>query len=509
MTLRIDRVGLGRTSWGLAAIATIVAAFHLATAGRYDIFRNELYFIVCGWHPDFGYVDQPPLIPLLAAATQSFGESVWLLRLPAVIAAIALIPLTAALARLFGGSKTAAIVSAIAAATAPALVGMTTTLTTETFEPLCWTACAYLVARAQIRDERRSLLWAGFVAGVAMEIKYGIAIWLIALAFGVVATAARRILAWPSLWLGVLLAAGLAAPSLIWQTIHGWPFFQVIAHHSVSIRPFTGGPLRFEIGQILAMNLILAPLWIAGVVGPFVMARLRDARFLAIAFVVATVIVLITGGKDYYLFPAYPVVFAIGAVAVQNLHRWVMRIWFAVALLNAALIVPVVLPVLAPGALARYLARGHLKPQPDEREAVGAPLTQVFSDEFGWRNLETQVANITRSLSPADRRRVAILASNYGEAAAIDFYGRKDALPAALSGQNQYFVWGPHGHDGSLLILINGDAEHWRRICRSLAIVGTFGADYAMPYENDRPIFLCRGLSFDLTKGWGRFQRYD
>ena len=507
MTLRTDRVG--GMQWVIAAIAVIAAAFHLATAGRYDIFRNELYFIVCGWHPAFGYVDQPPLVPLLAAATQSFGDNVWLLRLPAVIAAVALIPLTVALARLFGGSKTASIASALAAATAPALVGMTTTLTTETFEPLCWTACALLVSRALIRNERRMLLWAGFVAGVAMEIKYGIAIWLMALAVGIVATGARRVLAWSSLWLGVVLAAGLAAPSLIWQTIHGWPFFQVIAHHAASIRPFTGGPLRFEIGQILAMNLILAPLWLAGIAGPFVIARLRGARFLAVAFVVATIIVLISGGKDYYLFPAYPVVFAIGAVALQNLQRWVMRIWFAVALLNAAIIAPVVLPLLAPDALARYLARGHLKPQPDEREALGAPLTQVFSDEFGWRDLETQVASIYRSLSPADQRRVAILASNYGEAAAIDVYGRKDALPAALSGQNQYFLWGPHGHDGSLIILINGDPEHWRRKCRSVAIVGTFGADYAMPYETDRPIFLCRGLSDDLTKIWGGFQRYD
>ena len=307
----------------------------------------------------------------------------------------------------------------------------------------------------------------------------------------------------------MLLATGLAAPSLIWQTVHGWPFFQVIAHHSASIRAFTGGPLRFEIGQILAMNLILAPLWIAGVVGPFAMARLRSARFLAIAFVAATLIVLITGGKDYYLFPAYPVVFAIGAVAVQNLHRWAMRVWFAVALLNAAVIVPVVLPVLAPDALARYLARGHLKPPPDEREAVGAPLTQIFSDEFGWRDLEAQVANIYRSLSPADRQRFAILASNYGEAAAIDVYGRKDALPAALSGQNQYFVWGPHRHDGSLILLINANPEHWRRMCRSLARVGSFGADFAMPYENDRPILLCRDLSYDLTTNWGSFQRYD
>ncbi len=501
--------GLDRTPWAIAAIATLAAAIHLATAGRYDMFRNELYFIVCGRHPAFGYADQPPLVPLLAAATQGFGDHVWLLRLPAVAAAVGLIPLTAALARLFGASRTAAIVAALAAATAPALAGLTAVLTTETFEPLCWTACAYLVARALLRGERPMLLWAGLVAGIAMELKYGIAIWLIALGLGIAATAARRMLAWPSLWAGLALAAGLSAPSMIWQALHGWPFLQVIAHHSASIRPFTGGPVRFEIGQILAMNLVLAPLWLAGVIGPFAGQRLRGARFLAIAFVAATAIVLISGGKDYYLFPAYPAVFAIGAVALQNLNRWVLRFWLTAALLNAALVAPIVLPILSPDGLARYFAKAHFKPRPDEREAVGAPLTQLFSDQFGWRNLEAQVAKAYRALPPEEQSRVAIMASNYGEAAAIDVYGRKDDLPAALSGQNQYFIWGPRGHDGSLVLAVNGDPARWRRMCRNVEIVGGFGAAFAMPYEYNRPILLCRGLSGGLVKRWYGFQRYD
>src|SRR5215469_17643263 len=192
-------------------IAFVIGLVHLAVAGRYDIFRNELYFIVCGRHPDFGYVDQPPLVPLLAAATQAFGDNVWLLRLPAVAAAVALVPLSAAFARLAGGRTLSIVLAAAAAALSPALAGVTATLTTTTFEPLAWTAYAFLIARAVLLEQRQALLWAGLVAGISMEAKYGIAMWAVPMVLGLLLTRARRILAWREFWVGVVLAALFAA----------------------------------------------------------------------------------------------------------------------------------------------------------------------------------------------------------------------------------------------------------------------------------------------------------
>jgi hypothetical protein len=154
--------------WAIAALSLVA---HAAVAGRYDFFRNELYYIVCGRHPAFGYADQPPLVPLLAAATQIFGLSAWLLRLPAALAAASLVPLTAAFARLLGGTTQSAILAALAAAIAPALIALTQIMTTSTFEPLAWTAAAYLIARAAILDDRRALLWAGLATGIAMQAK--------------------------------------------------------------------------------------------------------------------------------------------------------------------------------------------------------------------------------------------------------------------------------------------------------------------------------------------------
>jgi hypothetical protein len=134
---------------------------------------------------------------------------------------------------------------------------------------------------------------------------------------------------------------------------------------------------------------------------------------------------------------------------------------------------------------------------------VGAPLTQIFSDELGWRALEKQVAAVYRSLSPDERAKAAILVTNYGEAAALVVYGDEDRLPPALRRQNQYFLWGPHGYRGSIIIHVNGDPDRWRRECESLNVVGTFGVPYAMPYENGRPIFICRGLRRSLDENLG------
>jgi hypothetical protein len=484
----------------------ITAALHLATAGRYDMMRNELYFLACGRHPAFGYADQPPLVPLIAAATQLFSPSVWLLRLPAVIAAVALIPLCVAFTRLIGGNRTATVIAAIAAATAPGLAGVTTLLTTATFEPIAWTACAYLITRAVLREDRRALLWAGLVAGLSMQAKYGIVMWLVPLTLGVLATPARRLLGWRATWAAVLIAAMIAAPSLIWQAANGWPFLAIIAHHTRGV--ITGGPVRFEIGQMLALNLVLAPLWLAGIVAPFMSGRLKPVRFLSIAFVGATAINLATGGKDYYLFAAYPSMLVVGAVVCARLWHWVVGVWMAAALANFALVAPIIFPLLDPPRLFRLLEHSHLRPAPDETAAIGAPLTQVFSDELGWRALAQHVAGVYRSLPPAERGRTAIFANNYGEAAAIDIHGPSLGLPPAISGDNQYFLWGPRGYDGSTVIVINGVPEHWRHLCHSIQAAGTFGVPLAMPYERDRPIVICRGVREGLANAWNGFKRY-
>lgn len=492
-------------SWAAWSVAAVVAIVHFAVAGQYDIFRNELYFIVCGRHPAFGYVDQPPLVPLIAAATQWGGIHPWLLRLPAVLCAVFIVPLTVYFAQLLGANTRAAWLASIASATATLVVAMTATLGTSTFESFDFTAIALLVTLAYVRDVPRALWWAGAVAGLAFESRYGVLFWGAGLAIGIVTFGPRALLRSRDFWIGAAVAAVIALPNVIWQAAHGFPFLELVRNDNAG--NFTGSPLGFTVQQILANNFLLAPLWITGIVAPFVSKRLSPYRFLSATFVITAVLIVATHGKMYYMAGTYPTMFALGAAACTRLWRWFIALWAGIAILNGVSAAPLVLPVLSPAALQHMMNNMSYRPKPIEAAGIGAPLMQMFSDQFGWRDLAKSVENVYDALPPSERAKAAILASNYGEAAAIDVYGR--GLPPALSGNNNYYLWGPRGYDGALVIGVDESAADWSSLCDSVREVGRFGSSpYAMPYEVNRPIVICRNMHPPLAQLWPRFKHY-
>jgi 4-amino-4-deoxy-L-arabinose transferase-like glycosyltransferase len=492
-------------SWAAWSVAAVVAIVHFAVAGQYDIFRNELYFIVCGRHPAFGYVDQPPLVPLIAAATQWGGIHPWLLRLPAVLCAIFIVPLTVYFAQLLGANTRAAWLAAVAAATATLVVAMTATLGTSTFESFDFTAVALLVTLAYVRNMPRALWWAGVVAGLAFEARYGILFWGVGLVVGIAAFGPRALLRSRDFWIGAAIAAVIALPNVIWQAAHGFPFLELVRNDNAG--NFTGSPLGFTLEQIFANNMLWAPLWVTGIVAPFVSKRLAPFRFLSATFVVTAVIIFVSHGKMYYMAGLYPTMIALGAAACARLWRWFVALWAVLAAANGVTALPLVLPVISPAALHHMMDNMSFRPRPIEAAGIGAPLMQMFSDEFGWRDLATTVQTIYDSLPPDQRAKAAIFASNYGEAAAVDFYGR--GLPPALSGNNNYYLWGTHGFDGSLVIGINESTADWSSLCGSVQEAGRFGnSPFAMPYEVNRPIVLCRNMHPPLPQMWPRFKHY-
>jgi 4-amino-4-deoxy-L-arabinose transferase-like glycosyltransferase len=497
----LDRIALG--------LAAAVFVLRLPLANRYDVFRDELYFIVCGRHPAFGYVDQPPLVPLLAAAFFSIGHQTWLLRVPALLAAAALVWLTVRFARLLGGGDGAAWTAGVMAAVAPMFLGMFATFNTTVFEPLAWTAVAYGLARAALRDDRRALVWAGVVTGLALEAKYAIPSWLIALGIGLLLTPQRRLLARRELWLGFALAVVIALPSIAWQAANGWPFAELV--RAAGDKNVSVPPLAFIANQIFVMNPLFAPVWIAGIAAPFAWRDLAPARFAALAFLAVAAIVIASHGKDYYLAAAYPPLFALGAVAFERIVRRaaVRTAYLAAAVAFSAVAAPIALPILPPPALIAYMQRLHLAPAQTEKSFAGTALPQEFADQLGWHDFVRQTGAAWSALPPEVRAHTSVLVDNYGEAAAIDVYGAQYGLPPALSGHNQYYLWGRRGQPATDLLRVQNRVERLRRYCADVRTLGTTSSPYAMAYENGKSIAYCRGLHPPLAQLWPNLKNYN
>jgi hypothetical protein len=499
------------------AIAATVFVAHVvaSVAGPYGYFRDELYFIDCGRHPAFGYVDQPPIVPLLAAASQLFGRNLFLLRAMPALAHAALVVVTASLAGLVADvlgerARAARVMAAASIALAPMYLGLHSTLNTTCFEPLAWTFIAYAAARSALLDERRWLVRLGIVAGIALEAKYAVPFFLAPLVLGLALGPSRRVLLTREAALGVVAAVAIALPSIVWQVAHGLPFRELLhaaSHGKNTVVP----PLAFLVNQVMVMNPVLAPLWIGGIGWALVSRRLAPVRFLAVAFAGVLLEMMLLHGKDYYVAPAYGVAFSLGAVGAARLLRSVAaRCVYLVLVAGVAVVaVPSSMPVLPPETLARFVVATHTQPQAQENNQKGAALPQLMADMMGWKELETAVAGIWRALPPEERARTTIITGNYGEAGAINLYGPDDGLPRAVSGHNQYFLWGPGDEDPRVILRVNGKMESWQDDCDELTVPARFGGPYVMPYERDRPILQCRGVRPSLRAMWPDFKHYE
>jgi hypothetical protein len=389
-------------------------------------------------------------------------------------------------------------------------LGITATLNTTTFEPLCWTLVAYLIARRIMMDDRAAMLWCGAAIGITLEIKDSIPFWLIALAIGVIATDARRILATRETALGTLIALVLVLPNVIWQATHGWTIIELL-RNGANGKNVVLAPLAFIINQILVMNPLFAPIWIAGIAGPFTARTLRPARPFAIAFVAIYAIMIALHAKDYYLASAYPTAFAIGAVALEHaIGNVALRTtWVALGIALSLVAAPTALPILDPATLLTYERTLHLTPQAAEKTGEGAPLPQEFADMLGWHDYVREVGTAWNKIPPEARPHTSVLVNNYGEAAALDIYGAEYRLPPALSGHNQYYLWALRGQPATDILRVQNNLEHLRPYCTEMRPLGATFSPYAMPYENGKGIAYCRGVHPPLAKLWPKLKAYE
>ena len=500
-------------------------ALHMTTATRYGYFRDALYYLACADHLAFGYVDQPPFFPFIAwIARHTLGTSLPALSFWPALAGAARIVLIAAFARELGAKRFGAALAAVLAATPAVWWVMDHQFAMNTFEALFWTGCAYAILRMIQTQNPKLWLAFGAIAGLGLENKYSIAVFGFALLLGLLLTQQRKLLFTPWLFAGGALALLIFLPNLVWNIRHHWPFLELMHNIGVTGKDIAYPPAAYIAQQIVMMNPLSFPFWFGGLLFYFFSRGAKPYRAFGWTFLVTVAFFLISHGKDYYSAPAYPILLATGAAAAELLlssiavqqakdqqtppqpSKWraalkpVCFTWIAI---GVALPLPIVLPVLPLDALVRYLSHSPLQPKPTERSFVGTPLPQYFADELPWERQVAAVARVYHSLSPEEQAKAAIFCDNYGQAGAIDFFGPRYGLPKAISGHQNYFLWGPRNYTGEMVILVGVPESDARKQFASVEVAATLNIPYAYAYET-RPILLCRGLKGNLQTLWPR-----
>ena len=499
----------------LAALCTAQLALYVVTSGplAYGYMSDEFYYLDCASRLAFGYVDHPPLsIAALAVLRGTLGDSLFALHLLPALAACANLVLLVLLARELGGGRRAQMLAAVAGFSAPVYQAVAGFYSMNAFEPAFWTGAAWLLAR--IGNGAGLAGWAllGVVLGLGLLNKLSV-LWLgFGLLLGLLCTPMRRHLAGPGPWLTGAIALMIFAPHLVWQVEHGWPTLEFM-RNATQQKMLRKSPLAFAGEQLLVLGPLCAVVWLAGLAWYFGSVRGRRQRVLAFIWI-GTLGILVASGsaRSSYSAPAYCVLLAAGGVAWEALTHTRLRalptVLALLLLLEGAASVPLAVPLLPPERVATYAARIGVDAPRDQVDDPGA-LPLHLGLRFGWPELAQAVARASETLTPAERTDSVVLARSFGEAGALNHFGRALGLPPVVSGHNNYWLWGPGEHSGDVaIVLADSDAE-LSRWYRSVERVGSVECRWCIPALDGTSIFVCRGLRAPREELWASLRHYQ
>jgi 4-amino-4-deoxy-L-arabinose transferase-like glycosyltransferase len=500
-----------RRTLALAAVAAGTFVFFLLTARGYGYFRDELYYLACADHLDFGYVDHPPLIALLAGLGRALGgDSLVAIRFLPALAAAATVFLAGATAAELGGGRFAQLLAAAATLLAPIYLSLFTILSMNAFDVLIWAACFWVIARILRTGEERLWLAFGALAGIGLQNKISVLFLGFGLGIGLL-LGRREVLRSPWLWAGGAIAGLIFLPHLIWQAANGWPTLEFM-ENARRFKMAAVSPSAFVSNQVLLAGPAALPLWLSGLGFFLFAARGRAFRPLGWAYLVILAVMIATEAKAYYLGPAYTILFAGGAVAIElassrGKFRALRPAVVALLAGGGVLAAPLAKPLLPVETYLGYAAWLGIQPTTAERHELGR-LPQFYADMTGWPELAETVAGVYRRLPAEERSAVCIFGQNYGQAGAIDLLGPAYGLPPAISAHNSYYLWGPRGCSGEIIIVIGDNRERLQEVFESVELAATYTCADCMPYENHKPIWIARGLRRPLSELWPQIKRF-
>jgi 4-amino-4-deoxy-L-arabinose transferase-like glycosyltransferase len=502
---------LRRPGWVIFLIALAQFILHLWVNAHDNFFRDELYYLAAGQHLSPGYVEYPPFVAFAAAFSRAvFGSSVLAIRLLPALACAVMIVLTADMVAELGGGMPARVLAAVAIALGSVFLGSSGLLTMDPFDQLWWTLAAWVLVRMITRQQPRLWLSFGVVIGAGLLTKLTIAFFVVALLIGLLLSEQRKLLFNRWLIFGGLIALVMVCPYLAWQAAHGFPVLEYTKAYSGG-KTFQATPLEYFGQQVLTTNPLSLPLWLGGLFFLFFARTGRPYRAFGWAYVILYVFFMLQRAKFYWLSPAYPMLFGSGSYGLELLTnsaraagrwRWITPVYLLVLTLFGLFLVPFAIPILTPESFIKLSASIGGANEVKSENLQSSALPQNYADRYGWREIVDSVKAAYDTLTPQEKAKACIITSNYGEAGAIDFYGHALGLPKAISGHNSYFVWGPQGCTGEVLITVNFPLQDLTTAFESVQSGGHTDCTYCMPFENNAPIYIARGLKVPIDAAW-------
>lgn len=496
------------------AVAAAKLAIHLPAIQSYGYFRDELYYLASTEHLHWGYVDHPPLsIAILALIRTVFGDSLVAVRVPAVLFGVGTVLLTGILARQLGGGRFAQGLAALTALFSPMFLGTSHVYSMNAIDLFLWTAAAVLLLRALHEHARpRDWILLGIVLGLGLLNKLSV-LWLGGgILLGLILTGHRRHLLTPWPWLAGAVAAVIVLPHVLWQVQNDWPTREFI-RNATATKMVHVAPGRYLLDQILSMNPGSAPVWLGGILFGLLPNGKRGRVFVWIYLGVLVLLLANGRSRTSYLAPAYPMLLALGSVAMEQLSNrrptaWLRPTFVTLIIAPGITLAPFAIPLLPVDTFVRYQSALGLQPSTEERHAM-ADLPQHYADMFGWDNMVQEVAKAFERLSPEERERCRVFGQNYGEAGAIDVLGRRIGLPSALSGHNSYWLWGPGNSTFDVLIVIGGDREDNAAFFEDIEVIGQTHSDWSMLYERNLDVWIGRRPRMTIEAAWPLLKHYN
>jgi 4-amino-4-deoxy-L-arabinose transferase-like glycosyltransferase len=479
------------------ALATVV--LHALTGNAYGFQRDELATLDDARHLAWGYVAYPPVTPFFGRLSLLlFGTSLAGFRFFASLAEATALVLTGLMARELGGQRTAQLVAASAAL--PFCIGGGALMQYVSFDYLCWVLTAYFIVRLLKSDDPRWWIAIGSAIGLGMLSKYTMGVFVAGLTAGVLLTDARRYLASKWLWFGIAAAVLIFLPNLIWQAQHEFVSLDFLRHiHERDVRI---GRARYFLPEQLELTLLGFPLWLAGIYFYLFSPLGRRFRALGWMYIVPLLFLVMAQGRGYYLAAAYPMLYAAGAMLLEQ--------WLASRRRTFAVLAFVWTALVADMAIASAIML-PIEPVNSTWWNLAVKLNEDFREEIGWPELVETVAKIRDSLLPEDRAHLAILGTNYGEAGAINLYGPRYRLPPAISGVNSFWERGYGNPPPETLIVIGLPRQYLESKFAACELVAHTWNRYGVLNEETRnhpDIFVCHHLRETWPEFWKNFRYF-